>query len=86
MREARYYELAHIRARGETEVRLIFRRDRRSRAVGVGTAAGPFFAFGVTAISAPATAHADDFGLGDLISDLVAIASSTAVTVGPAGA
>jgi endoglycosylceramidase len=64
------------------EVGPIFRRDHRSRAIGVGTAIGAFVAFGVTAMSAPATAHADDFGLGDLISDLVASASSTATSLG----
>ena len=54
------------------EVELIFRTNRRSRAVGVGAV---FATFGV-AMSTPPAAHADDFGLGDLISDLVASASS----------
>src|ERR1700722_8855833 len=54
------------------EVELIFRANRRSRAVGVGAV---FATFGV-AMSTPPAAHADDFGLGDLISDLVASASS----------
>ena len=45
---------------------------RRTRGVGVGLVAGGFLAFGMTA----PTAHADDFGLGDLISDLIASASA----------
>ena len=51
---------------------MIFRTNRRSRVVGVGAV---FATFGV-AMSTPPAAHADDFGLGDLISDLVASASS----------
>jgi endoglycosylceramidase len=54
------------------EVELIFRTHRRSRVVGVGAV---FATFGV-AMSTPPAAHADDFGLGDLISNLVASASS----------
>src|ERR1700733_10107066 len=54
------------------EVELILRTNRRSRVVGVGAV---FATFGV-AMSTPPAAHADDFGLGDLISDLVASASS----------
>jgi endoglycosylceramidase len=42
----------------------------------MGTALGAFVAFGVAATATPATAHADDFGLGGVISDLVASASS----------
>jgi endoglycosylceramidase len=57
------------------EAELIFGTNRRSRAVGVGAV---FAAFGVAMFSAP-TARADDFGLGDLISDLVASASSAEV-------
>src|ERR1700733_2661985 len=57
------------------EVELIFKINRRSRAVGVGTA---FAAFGI-AMSSPPTARADDFGLGDLISDLISSASSAEV-------
>src|SRR5271156_609869 len=57
---------------GRAEVALIFRTNRRSRAVGVGAV---FAAFGIAMFSAP-TARADDFGLGDLISDLIASASS----------
>src|ERR1700683_4100087 len=57
------------------EVELIFRTHRRSRAVGVGAV---FAAFGVAMFSPP-TARADDFGLGDLISDLIASASSAEV-------
>src|SRR5271156_412733 len=57
------------------EVELIFRTNRRSRAVGVGAM---FAAFGVAMFSAP-TARADDFGLGDLISDLISSASSAEV-------
>jgi len=58
------------------EVELIFRTDRRRRVVGVGTTVAAFVAFGVTAMSTPPSARADDFGLGDLISDLVVSASS----------
>ena len=57
------------------EVALIFRTNRRSRAVGVGAV---FAAFGVAMVSPP-TARADDFGLGDLISDLVSSATSAEV-------
>src|SRR5277367_4055627 len=57
------------------EVELIFRTNRRSRAVGVGAV---FAAFGIAMFSPP-TARADDFGLGDLISDLIASASSAEV-------
>src|SRR6201996_9325632 len=57
------------------EVELICRTNRRSRAVGVGAA---FAAFGVAMFSPP-TARADDFGLGDLISNLIASASSAEV-------
>jgi endoglycosylceramidase len=42
----------------------------------MGTALGAFVAFGVAATATPATAHADDFGLGDVVADLVASASS----------
>jgi endoglycosylceramidase len=58
------------------EVELIFRATRRSRAVGISTAVAAFAAFGLTATFSPPVAHADDFGLGDLISDLIAGASS----------
>src|ERR1700733_12502227 len=58
-----------------SEVALIFRTDRRSRTVGVGAV---FAAFGVAMFSPP-TARADDFGLGDLISDLISSASSAEV-------
>jgi endoglycosylceramidase len=57
------------------EVALIFRTNRRNRAVGVGAV---FAAFGVAMFS-PATARADDFGLGDLISDLITSATSAEV-------
>jgi endoglycosylceramidase len=57
------------------EVELIFRTNRRSRAVGASAA---FAAFGVAMFSPP-TARADDFGLGDLISDLISSASSAEV-------
>src|ERR1700742_781981 len=57
------------------EVALIFRTNRRSSAVGVGAV---FAAFGVAMVSSP-TARADDFGLGDLISDLVSSATSAEV-------
>src|ERR1700761_3530404 len=57
------------------EVALIFRTNRRSSAVGVGAV---FAAFGVAMVSPP-TARADDFGLGDLISELIASASSAEV-------
>jgi endoglycosylceramidase len=55
---------------------LIFRTNWRSRAAGVGAV---FAAFGVALVSPP-TARADDFGLGDLISDL--ISSATPAEVG----
>src|SRR6202021_3230710 len=58
------------------EVELIFSTNRRSRAVGVGAVIA---AFGVAMFSPP-TARADDFGLGDLISDL--ITSATPAEVG----
>jgi endoglycosylceramidase len=57
------------------EVELIFRTNRRSRALGAGAA---FAAFGVAMFSPP-TARADDFGLGDLIGDLISSASSAEV-------
>src|ERR1700733_10072371 len=57
------------------EVALIFRTNRRSRAVGVGAV---FAAFAVAMVSPP-TARADDFGLGDLISDLISSASSAEI-------
>src|ERR1700733_12051484 len=57
------------------EVELIFSTNRRSRAVGVGAV---FAAFGVAMFSPP-TARADDFGLGDLIGDLISSASSAEV-------
>src|ERR1700734_4272496 len=57
------------------EVALIFRTNRRSRAVGVGAV---FAAFAVAMVSPP-TARADDFGLGDLISDLISSATSADV-------
>ena len=57
------------------EAELIFGTNRRGRVVGVGAA---FAAFGVGMFGAP-TARADDFGLGDLISDLIASASSAEV-------
>src|ERR1700753_2650947 len=49
------------------EVALIFRTNRRGRAAGVGAV---FAAFGLAMVSPP-TARADDFGLGDPISDLL---------------
>jgi len=52
------------------EVELIFR------------AVGAIFALGMTSMSIPATAHADDFGLGDLLGDLAASATSAATNVG----
>src|ERR1700734_714010 len=57
------------------EVALIFRTNRRSRAVGVGAV---FAAFGVAMFSPP-IARADDFGLSDLISDLITSATSAEV-------
>jgi endoglycosylceramidase len=57
------------------EAELIFGTNRRGRVVGVGAA---FAAFGVGMFGSP-TARADDFGLGDLISDLIASASSAEV-------
>src|ERR1700730_10273988 len=57
------------------EVELICSTNRRSRAVGVGAV---FATFGVAMFSPP-TARADDFGLGDLISDLISSASSAEV-------
>ncbi|MGB8792141.1 MAG: hypothetical protein WCD33_11575, partial [Mycobacterium sp.] len=44
---------------------------RRARAVGAGTAAGAFLAFGMTPLATTPSAHADDFGLGDLIANLI---------------
>jgi hypothetical protein len=44
---------------------------RRARVVGAGTAAGAFLAFGMTPLAAAPSAHADDFGLGDLIANLI---------------
>ena len=60
---------------------LIFGTGRRRRAIGTGTTLGAFIAFGVIAMP---TAHADDFGLGDVISNLVVSAASAdqAVTAG----
>jgi endoglycosylceramidase len=55
---------------------LIFGTGRRRRAIGTGTSLGAFVAFGVIATASPATAYADDFGLGDLISDLAVSASA----------
>src|SRR5271167_2808893 len=55
---------------------------RRSRVLGVGSAVGALWAFGMTPLSTPPTAHADDFGLGDLISDLLVSASSAATSAG----
>lgn len=49
---------------------MIFRTNHRSRAVGAAVAA-----FGIGMFTAPA-AHADDFGLGDLISDLISSSAS----------
>src|ERR1700739_3019187 len=57
------------------EAELLFGTNRRGRVMGVGAA---FAAFGIGMFSAP-TARADDFGLGDLISDLIASASSAEV-------
>lgn len=44
---------------------------RRSRVVGVAAAVGASLAFGLTPLSNPPVAHADDFGLGDLIGNLL---------------
>ena len=44
---------------------------RRARVVGAGTAAGAFLAFGMTPLATAPSAHADDFGLGDLIANLI---------------
>ena len=44
---------------------------RRARVVGAGTAAGAFLAFGMTPLATTPSAHADDFGLGDLIANLI---------------
>ncbi len=57
------------------EVALIFRTLWRGRVVGAGAT---FAAFGIAMFSSP-TAHADDFGLGGLIGDLIASASSAEV-------
>src|SRR6202042_3250419 len=61
------------------EVALIFRTNRRSRAVGVGVGVGAAFAAFGGAMFSPPTARADDFGLGDLISDLISSASSAEI-------
>ena len=70
--------LASRRASSDAEVELLFKTRRRGRLVGVGAAAGAVLAFGMT----PPTAHADDFGLGDLIGDLIASTSSAASSAG----
>ncbi len=57
------------------EVELIFRTQRRGRVMGAGATVA---VFGVAMFSPP-TAHADDFGLGDLIGDLIASASTAEV-------
>ncbi|HYY00924.1 MAG TPA: cellulase family glycosylhydrolase, partial [Mycobacterium sp.] len=54
---------------------MIFRTNRRSRAAVVGAV---FAAFGVAMVG-PATARADDFGLSDVISDLISSATSAEV-------
>src|SRR5258707_14352524 len=55
---------------GQRQTRNIEAR-RRARVVGAGTAAGAFLAFGMTPLATAPSAHADDFGLGDLIANLV---------------
>ena len=52
---------------------MIFRTNHRSHAVGAAVAA-----FGIGMFTAPA-AHADDFGLGDLISNVISSAASADV-------
>jgi len=42
----------------------------RRRVLGVGASAGAFVAFGMSALSTPPAAHADDFGFGEWITDL----------------
>jgi endoglycosylceramidase len=54
----------------------------RRRILGVGSAVGALWVFGMTPPWAPPIAHADDFGLGDLVSDLVVNASSAAANAG----
>ena len=71
MRVARYYELAHIGVEAR-EVELI----RANGAIGFG--AGAAFAALGRDVTPPA-ARADDFGLGDVVSDLIASASSAEV-------
>jgi endoglycosylceramidase len=58
------------------------RTRRRSRVLGAGSAVGAFWAFGMIPLSTPPTAHADDFGLGDLISDVLVSASSATASAG----
>jgi endoglycosylceramidase len=58
------------------EVELILRTQRRGRVMGAGATCA---VFGIAMFSPP-TAHADDFGLGDLIGDLIASASSAEVS------
>jgi endoglycosylceramidase len=58
------------------EVELILRTQRRGRVMGAGATCA---VFGIAMFSPP-TAHADDFGLGDLIGNLIASASSAEVS------
>ncbi len=57
-----------------------FKTRRRSRVIGVATTFGACLAFGMTPLSNLPTAHADDFGLGDLIGNLLsnAVGDATA--------
>lgn len=63
--------------------------ERRRRGVGLGTGVGTFLAFGMTALSAPPLAQADDLGLGEWILELFggagdATAAAGAVASAPA--
>lgn len=51
-------------------------QQSRRRAVGLGAGAGVLVAFGLFPVSAVPAAHADDFGLGDVIGDLLSGATA----------
>src|SRR5690625_3122738 len=61
--------------------RLRNAKGRRHRVVGFGTSAGAFLAFGMTGLSAPSLAQADDLGLGELIVELFGGAGDTTAGV-----
>lgn len=57
--------------------RSVDARVRRRGVLGLGTGAGAAVVFGMAALSAPPPAHADDFGLADLMGDLLGGAVAT---------